>query len=114
MNTNNKIKNNIMRRVYYSYAVDFASQPLLWQGFVLGACVAMFGRLTHVASIAHNLEHTTLANTPGFIWHAFTNAFASGEVLTGLVALFMIGLTAAFFYRALGVLTSSRSTQSAW
>ena len=103
-----------MRRVYYSYAVSFASEPLLWQGFVLGACVAMFGRLTHVASIARNLEHTTIANTPSFVWHAFTNAFAGGEVLTALVSLFMIGLTTSFLYRAFGVLTSVRSAQSAY
>ncbi len=109
-----KLHKTIMRRVYYSYAVDFASQPLLWQGFVLGACVAMFGRLTHVAAIARNLEGTTVSNTPSFVWHAFTNAFAGGEVLTGLVALFMIGLTASFLYRTLSVLTSNRSTQGAY
>ncbi len=109
-----KLHKNIMRRVYYSYAVSFASESALWQGLVLGACVALFGRLTHVAAIARNLEATSVQNAPGFIWHAFGNAFAGGEVLTGLVALFMIGLTASFFYRALGILTSSRSTQSAY
>jgi cell division protein FtsX len=108
-----KLHKTIMRRVYYSYAVDFASQPLLWQGFVLGACVALFGRLTHVAAIVHNLEGTAVSNLPNFVWHAFTNALAGGEVLTALVALFMIGLTISFFYRAFGVVNAGRSVQVA-
>lgn len=105
---------NIMRRVYYSYAVGFVSESALWQGLVLGACVALFGRLTHVAAIARNLEATSVQNAPSFVFHAFTNALAGGEVLTALVALFMIGLTASFLYRAFAVVTSVRSVQSAY
>ena len=109
-----KLHKNIMRRVYYSYAVSFASEPLLWQGFVLGACVALFGRMTHVAAIARNLEATKLENAPSFVWHAFTNALAGGEVLTALVAFFMIALSLSFFYRAIAVFSSLRSTQTAY
>jgi hypothetical protein len=109
-----KLHKNIMRRVYYSYAVAFASEPMLWQGFVLGACVAIFGRLAHVASIARNFANTSIENTPAFVWHAFTNAFAGGEVLTALVALFMIGLTVSFLYRALNVFTPQNNLRPAY
>jgi cell division protein FtsX len=86
------IHKTVMRRVYYSYALSVLSQPTLWQGLLLGACIALFGRLTHVASIAHNFAATRVENTPAFIWNGFVNAYTNGEVLTVLVVLFMIGL----------------------
>lgn len=100
------LQQTVMRRVYYSYAIRFISEPMLWQGFVLGACVALFGRLTHVAAISHNLAATRLENTPTFIWNSFVHAATNGEMLTVLVVLFMIGLTAKFFYRAIPALVS--------
>lgn len=82
-----------MRRVYYSYALSFLTQSTLWQGLLLGASIAAFGRLTHVASIAHNLTGTTLGNIPQFVWGAFEHALVGGEVLTVLVTLFMLMLS---------------------
>ncbi|MEY2665175.1 MAG: hypothetical protein RLZZ480_280 [Candidatus Parcubacteria bacterium] len=102
------LKKTIMRRVYYSYAVRFVTDPVLWQGFVLGACIALFGRLTHVAAIVRNLEGTTVANAPSFVWYAFTNALAGGEILTVLVALFMVGLSVSFLQRFFAMLVSLR------
>lgn len=99
-----KLQKTIMRRVYYSYALSFVTDPMLWQGFVLGGCIALFGRLTHVAAIARNMEHTTIANVPSFIFNSFLNAYTHGEVLTVLVAVFMIGLSASFLSRALPLL----------
>lgn len=96
-----KLHRTIMRRVYYSYAVRFVSEPMLWQGFVLGICVALFGRLTHVAAITHNLGSTRVENAPAFIWNSFVHAATNGEMLTVLVVLFIVGLTAKFFYRAM-------------
>jgi predicted phage tail protein len=103
-----KLHKNIMRRVYYSYTLSFVSQPMLWQGFVLGASIALFGRLTHVASIARNFSHTSVENAPAFIFNSFANALAGGEVLTVLVSVFMIGLSLSFAYKATGLLSGSR------
>ncbi len=94
------LKKTIMRRVYYAYALNIMTSSALWQGFLLGACVALFGRLTHVAAIYRNLSATSLENTPTFIWNSFANALTHGEVLTVLVVLFMLGLTAKFFHSA--------------
>lgn len=95
------MKKNIMRRVYYSYTLNFVKEPMLWQGFALGACIALFGRLTHVASIAKNFSQTTFENAPHFIYSSFANALAGGEVLTVLVSVFMIGISVSFLTRAL-------------
>jgi hypothetical protein len=101
MKTN--LHKNIMRRVYYSYALSFVSEPMLWQGFILGACVALFGRLTHVAAIAHNFAATNINEAPSFIWHSFANAFQGGELLTVLVAVFIVGFSTKFLYRLIKV-----------
>ncbi len=95
-----KLHKNIMRRVYYSYAIRFVAVPMLWQGFLLGACIALFGRLTHVAAIAHNVGATKLEQVPTYIVNSFMHALHNGEVLTVLVVLFIVGLTTKFFYRA--------------
>lgn len=102
------IQKNIMRRVYYSYVLSFVSQPMLWQGFVLGACIALFGRLTHVASIAHNLGATNIENAPAFIYNSFVHALVGGEILTVLVSVFMVGLSLSFAHKALSVVSTSR------
>ena len=112
----NNLRKTIMRRVYYSYAVGFLTESMLWQGFVLGACVALFGRLTHVAAIEHNFLNTSIQNTPSYVFHSFTNAFVHGEALTALVVLTMVTLSLSFLYRALPVLraaTIGHRTQTA-
>ncbi|HEY0964487.1 MAG TPA: hypothetical protein VGE31_01685, partial [Candidatus Paceibacterota bacterium] len=100
------IRKNVMRRVYYSYAIDFMTQPMLWQGILLGMCVALFGRLTHVASILHNFAATRIENAPAFVWNSFVHAYNGGEVLTVLVVLFMVGLSLSLITRLLLVFSS--------
>lgn len=95
------LQKRIMRRIYYAYAIAVASHTMFWQGLVLGACIALFGRLTHVASIAHNFLAIPMANVPTYVSTAFTNAISSGEMLTALVALVMLGLAVSFTYRML-------------
>lgn len=103
----------VMRRVYYSFALSFLSESMLWQGFVLGACIALFGRLTHVAAIVRNLEATRIADAPRFVFNSFTYAFTHGEMLTALITLFMIGLFLSFIVRAIPILRQSRSFAAA-
>ena len=102
MQTN--LHKTVMRRVYYSFALSFLSEKMLWQGVVLGACIALFGRLTHVAAIIRNLEATRIKDAPQFVLNSFTHALTHGEVLTALVAFFMITLTAVIVVRAIPIL----------
>ena len=98
------IKKTIMRRVYYSYALSLMTSSALWQGAVLGVCIALFGRLTHVSAISHNCSSVPLKSAPDFVWNAFVNALAGGEILTVLVSLFMIGLSISFVRKTLPLL----------
>lgn len=101
-----EIHKTIMRRVYYSYTLSIATSASLWQGVLLGASIALFGRLTHVAAISHNFSSVPLKSAPDFIFNAFVNALNGGEVLTVLVSLFMIGLSVSFTRKAMPVLVS--------
>lgn len=102
------LHNKIMRRVYYSYALSISEHSMFWQGIVLGACVAAFGRLTHVASIFHNLSLVPLGGVPRFIENTFLHALAQGELLTVLVVLGMVGLSLSFIWRAIPLLVPQK------
>ena len=93
--------------------MSFLSESMLWQGFVLGACVALFGRLTYVAAIIRNLEATSVGNVPHYVLVSFEKALTHGEMLTVLVTLAMVGLSVSFFYRALGILSRAYQPQMA-
>jgi hypothetical protein len=77
----------IMRRVYLSYTLSYGEQPLLWCGLVLGGATALFGRWTHVASIAENVLATPLGSVPTYLVSSFMAAVAKGELGTVLLVL---------------------------
>src|SRR5690606_21328825 len=87
------LERRIMRRVYYSYALSLFEHRMFWQGALLGACVALFGRLTHVAALYHNLLQVPLGQLPKYVFGTFEGALQNGEVVTVLVVLFMVGLS---------------------
>jgi hypothetical protein len=88
--TKTVLQQKIMRRVYYAYTLAVASQPLFWQGMLLGACTALFGRLTHVASLVNNVLALPLGNVPRYAFDAVATALTHGEVFTVLVTVFMV------------------------
>lgn len=98
------LKGTIMRRIYYSYTLSTATSAALWQGALLGASIALFGRLTHVAAIFHNFSTVPIKSAPDFVFNAFSNALAGGELLTVLVSVFMIGLSTSLVKKILPVL----------
>jgi len=86
------LQKSIMRRVYYAYAIAIASHAMFWQGVFLGACIALFGRLTHVAILIDNLLSVPVGSVPSYVGGAVTTAVANGELLTVLVTTFMFVL----------------------
>jgi len=87
------IKRRIMMRVWYSYALSLLSRGGFFYGFALGGAVALFGRLTHVSAIMHNLLEVPLGGVPGYVWTTLTSALASGKILTLLVTLSIVIMT---------------------
>ena len=90
--TTKALHRKIMRRVYYAYTIAIASHTMFWQGMFLGACIALFGRLTHVASLIDNLLAVPVGSVPAYVGGAVSTAMANGELLTVLVTAFMLVL----------------------
>jgi hypothetical protein len=70
--TTTALEKRIMRRVYYAYGLSIAGHSMFWQGLVLGACVALFGRLTHVASLIDNFLSVPVGSVPTYVAGAFS------------------------------------------
>lgn len=77
---------------------------MMWQGFILGACIALFGRLTHVASIINNFLSVPVGSTPRFVLQSFEFAFTHGEFMTAIVVLAMVGFSISFIVRTIPIL----------
>jgi hypothetical protein len=88
------IKRRIMMRVWYSYALSVVTRGGFFYGVALGGIVALFGRLTHVAAITHNFLEVPVGSVPAFLWGTVTSALSGGEVLTVLVTLILVLMTA--------------------
>lgn len=95
------LQKTIMRRVYYAYSIAVVSHSMFWQGAVLGASVALFGRLTHVASLVENLLAVPVGRVPAYVGGAVSNALMNGELLTVLVSALMFVLTLSITVRVL-------------
>lgn len=104
MTSTKKIGPVVMRRVYYSYALSILESSEFWQGALLGTCIALFGRLTHVAKIIDNVWSLPFANMPEYVVKSFLYAATHGELLTALVVLLMVGLTLSFLHKAIRVM----------
>lgn len=82
-----------MLRVWYSYCISVFTSGSFVYGLALGGVVASFGRLTHVSAITHNLLAVPLSSVPAYVWNATVSAVASGELLTVVVTLILVGLS---------------------
>ncbi|MBY0309624.1 hypothetical protein K2Q16_00535 [Patescibacteria group bacterium] len=94
--TTKSLKRRIMYRVYMSFVISIAEHRYFWQGFLFGGCLALFGRLVHVAAVADNVLSTPLRQLPSYTANVFEHAFTSGEFLTILATLVMLTVGVSF------------------
>ena len=76
-----QMQKNIMRRVYYAYAISIAVHTMLWRGIFLGAAAVLLAQWLHVASILDNLLSVPLGNVPQFVANSVVSAATHGEVI---------------------------------
>jgi Na+/H+-dicarboxylate symporter len=105
-------RRRLMRRVWYSYLLSLVTRSSFVHGFMLGASVSMFGRLTHVAAITNNLLEVPVGFIPTYALETIRGALAGGEVLTVLVTVLLVGLSVSAVVR-LGSLLSHHQTSVA-
>ena len=93
-----QLQKNIMRRVYYTYALSIALHPMLWRGVFLGAAAVLLARWLHVASIVENFLAIPVGAVPQYIVNSLVSAATHGEVLTllTLAAASLVALSSAY------------------
>ena len=101
----NSIRRRIMLRVWYSYALSLVERSSFAHGLVLGGLIALFGRMTHVAALGHNLAQVPVGTVPRYVWQTITSALSGGEVATVLVTLLLITLSVSAVVRLGTLLT---------
>jgi hypothetical protein len=74
----NHVQKNIMRRVYYAFAIRLMTHPLLVSGVVFGAALVLFARNVHVERVVDAFLSIPVGSVPQFI----VSALAQGEVVT--------------------------------
>ncbi len=94
--SNKSLRRRIMYRVYISFMISLAEHRFFWKGFLFGGCLALFGRLVHVASVTDNVLATPLRDLPIFVIQTFKHAVTSGEFLTVVAVLVMLTIGVSF------------------
>ena len=109
----NVMQKQIMRRVYYSYAISIGAHPMLWRGVFLGAAAVLLAKWLHVASIVQNFLTVPVGTAPEYVANSFVHAATHGELMTVVlfVAAGLIGLSSAYhFAKQLPIHTSFMRT----
>lgn len=99
MNANQlQLQKNIMRRVYYSYALSILTHSMLWQGVFLGAAAGLLAQWLHVASIFNNFLSVPVGTVPSYITQSFIAAAIHGELLTviTIIATTVVGFSCVY------------------
>ncbi|MEZ4195033.1 MAG: hypothetical protein R3B53_01375 [Candidatus Paceibacterota bacterium] len=79
---NQALKKQIMRRVYYSYALSVLVSKATLRGFILGFSGFLFMHLVSLSSIVMNLLSVQVKAVPEYVWGTITGAVATGEFMT--------------------------------
>jgi hypothetical protein len=87
------MQKQIMRRVYYSYAISIGTHPMLWRGVFLGAAAMLLADWLHVASIVNNFLAVPVGAAPKYVASSVMSAATQGEMLT-VVVLALAGVVA--------------------
>jgi hypothetical protein len=87
------MQKQIMRRVYYSYAISIGAHVMFWQGMFLGVAAGLLAKWLHVASIVKNFLAVPVGSVPQYVYGSFWGAINHGELLTA-VTLVLAGVVA--------------------
>ncbi len=80
-----QLKRQIMRRVYYAYAIQTITNPAYTYGFLMGLCVVLLTQFVSFPNLINNLLSIEVGRVPMWAYNAFTTTEASTLVLTGVI-----------------------------
>jgi len=80
-----QLKRQIMRRVYYTYALETITNPFYSYGFLLGLCAVLLTQAISLPNIINNLLSIEVGRVPIWAYNAVTTTEASTLVLFGII-----------------------------
>lgn len=80
-----QLKRQIMRRVYYAYALQTATNPFNVYGFLMGLSVVLLTQFVSFTGLINNLLMIEVGQLPHWAYNAFTTTEASTLVLLGII-----------------------------
>jgi len=90
--TINKLKNNIMSRVYFTYVFRLLKHPLATHGAVLIVSGYLLIRLVHVAAVYHNILNVRIGDIGNYLYFTLTRADATTLLVVGVVLFTVLSL----------------------
>ncbi len=69
-----RLRQRVMRRVWYVFALSIVLRPAIIFGFVFGASAVAFWRLASITSIINNLLRIEVGEVPSYAVEAMTQA----------------------------------------
>jgi hypothetical protein len=85
MATLTKLQKNIMRRVYYTYALRLAMLPGVPQGFLMLAGMIALTYFVSLGNVIQNMEDVGMSGFGRFAYNAVTNTEAWTLLILGLL-----------------------------
>ncbi len=80
---NNKLQTQIMRRVYYAYALNIVGTPGILQGFGMLAMLIALTYFVSIGNVLANMMQMSIAQLGTFLYNAVTNTEAWTLLLIG-------------------------------
>jgi hypothetical protein len=92
MKNTKKLRNAIMRRVWYTYALSLTlRQSTLW-GLAFGASVIGFWKLVSITSIVHNFLSVPVGQTPAFVLGSMMQAEFMALLAFGIIVFTLLSV----------------------
>lgn len=90
--TINKLRRDIMRRVYFAFALRLLKHPLTTHGVVLVVAGFILARLVHVAAIYQNILNVRIGDLGNYLYFTLVRADAVTLLVIGVVVFTILSL----------------------
>jgi len=91
-NKANKIKKNVMRRVYYAYTLRMVTHPIVLHVAVLMVAGYVLARMVHVAAVLKNTANVQLGDLGVYVLQTFMQADVASLFMFGIVVFAVLSL----------------------
>lgn len=88
----NKLQRQIMRRVYYAFALRLGTSPLMIHGLLLGASMYTLSMIISIPSILNNIKGVRVGDLDNYIFNTVLNTEFWTLALIGIIFFTVLSL----------------------